>query len=377
VHGPSPSTRYPGGVIEAQDMRALRAELVSAGVFRHHEAASWGKLFLLLAGLALCLVGIATWGWWAALGLVPVAAVLTTTAAMLGHEGSHRSFSASPLRNQILNYVTFPLLAGLGALYWRHKHDGLHHGHPNVVGDDPDVDLWPMVTTREAHEASPALLRWWQRRFQGLAFWPLTTMMPTVMRIPSVTFLARYPRRHGVTAGWIADVACLVAHYALWLVVPSLVWGVLPALALYASLWGLVGVLLALIFAPAHIGLPVLRDQHRDWLHQLETTRNLQTPPWLSWFFIGLDYQIEHHLFPRIPHQEMARASAIVSAWAARVGAPYRRIAYGAALVDVTRFIDGAWNVGAAERDAVRAAAANFAGDACAVAGAAAPAAAI
>ena len=336
-------------------MKGLRTELTAAGVFRHHEAASWAKLGLLLTGLAGCLVGIAAGGLVPALVLVPAAAVFSVTAAMLGHEGSHRSFSASPGRNQLLLHIAFPLLSGLGAQYWRHKHDGLHHGHPNVLGSDPDVGLWPMASCREEHERASPLLRWWQRRWQGAAFWPLTTMMPVVMRIPSVMHLVH--RRRKADAAWFADAACLVLHYTLWLVIPSLVWGPLPAIGVYMGIWSLVGVMLALIFAPAHLGLPLVGNQHNDWLHQLETTRNLKVPRWLSWFFVGLEYQIEHHLFPRISHQEMARASAIVEAWCRRVGAPYRRIGYGAALVDVTRFIARAWDAPVQDRDELRQAA--------------------
>jgi fatty acid desaturase len=340
-------------VIDPRETRALRAELVAAGVFRHHEAASWAKLCLLLGGLGACLTAIATHGGWLAVGLIPVAAICATTAAMLGHEGSHRSFSASPWRNQLLLHLTFPLLSGLGALYWRHKHDGLHHGHPNVRGGDPDVDLWPMVTCREDHlRASRRLQRF--QRIQGLAFWPMTALMPVVMRIPSVQHLARRRRERGVDAAWLADAGCLALHYTLWLIVPSLVWGPLPAIGVYMGIWSGVGVLLALIFAPAHLGLPIVHDQHHDWRHQLETTRNLRTPRWLSWFFVGLDYQIEHHLFPRIPHQEMPRAGAIVEAWCRRIGAPYRRIGYGAAIVDVTHFVATAWDVPAQTRDDLR-----------------------
>jgi len=334
--------------IESRHIQSLRAELESAGVYRHHEAASWAKLVLLLtiSGALLAGVVILPWAW--SLLLVPAAAVSTATAAMIGHEGAHRSFSSSPWRNELMLHLTFPLLAGLGATYWKHKHNRLHHGHPNVVGGDPDIDIWPMASCLGDHEQSGAARRWFQRNLQGVAFWPLTTLMPTVMRIPSVTHLVRAAREGRVGAAWLADATCLIAHYGLWLVVPAILWGVVPALLLYAALWGLVGVLLGLVFAPAHMGLPVVTDQHNDWLHQLETTRNLRMPRWLSWFFVGLDYQIEHHLLPRIPHQNMPRASVIVAAWCARTGVPYQQIGYGEAVASVTRFVAGAWAAPAA-----------------------------
>jgi fatty acid desaturase len=326
---------------------ALRIELAAAGVFEHHELRSWGKLAGLLATIAGGLWAIATVSGWLAIPLVPVLAVACTSTAMFGHEGSHRSFSASPTRNALLAYFAFPLFAGLSALYWREKHDRLHHGHPNVEGVDPDIRPFPFVSSRGDHEAASPGLRWFQRHLQRWAFWPMSTLMAIGMRRSSILYVARYPRR-GREAGWWLDVACLTAHYVGWLLIPSLVWGVWPTLALYAALWGGVGVCLALVFAPAHMGLPVTRGQHHDWIHQLETTRNLALPGVVSFFFIGLDRQVEHHLFPKIPHPNLPRAAAITAAWCAREGVPYQSEPYLVALADAARFIATAW-----QRDAV------------------------
>src|SRR5512140_1676093 len=110
------------------ELGSLRAELRAAHLFEHRELRSWLKLAVLLTGVAVCLVTMATFGGWLALALVPVAGVLCTSISMMGHEGSHRSFSASPVRNQIMVHLTFPLFSGLGTLYWHNKHDVLHHG---------------------------------------------------------------------------------------------------------------------------------------------------------------------------------------------------------------------------------------------------------
>src|ERR1051325_397201 len=111
-------------------MKQLRTELQEAGVFRHHALAGGGKAALLLAGTAVCLAGTILGPLWLGFILIPFASLFATTAAMFGHEGRHRSFSASPRRNAILNYITFPLLTGLGATFWKNKHDVGHHGHP-------------------------------------------------------------------------------------------------------------------------------------------------------------------------------------------------------------------------------------------------------
>ncbi len=329
------------------ELGALRSELRLAGVFEHHEARSWLKLGVLATVVAACLVSIYLFGWVAAIPAIPVAAVFCTSIAMLGHEGSHKSFSASPFRNALLTFLAFPLFSGLGSLYWRQKHDQLHHGHPNVEGVDPDVKPFPFASSRGDHEKCGPRERWFQRTFQAWAFWPMSLLMALGMRRSSIVFLAKYPKKHGFTRTWIIEVACLTAHYTLWAIVPSIIWGPLVGIGLYSAIWALVGVCLALIFAPAHIGLPIMSEQNHDWLHQLETTRDLEMPRFVSFFFIGLDYQAEHHLFPKIPHHNLPLAARLTAEWCTRHGLVYLSTPYLDALADSARFMARAW-----ERDA-------------------------
>lgn len=337
------------------DLGSLRAELRAAGVFEHRELRSWLKLAFLFGVVAACLVGIALGGWTAALILVPVAAVFSTSAAMLGHEGSHRSFSRSPRRNAFVAYLAFPLFSGLSALYWRDKHDRLHHGHPNVESVDPDLRPWPFASSRGDHERGGAGLRWFQRHFQSWAFWPMSTLMALGMRRSSLMHLLQYPRRRGRDRAWWTEVVCQTVHYTCWLVIPSLIWGPLAAFLVYSTMWALVGVFLALVFAPAHIGLPIVTEQNNDWLHQLETTRNLELPRVVSFLFIGLDHQVEHHLFPKIPHRNLPLAAKITRAWCERHGIVHMTVPYLDALADAARFMARAWSREASEPVEVRA----------------------
>jgi fatty acid desaturase len=343
MHGSSKELGYPPAVVTKEEMRRLRSELKAAAVFEHRELAGWIKLALMLCLTALCYASIVhgpTWTWL----LVPLGALAATTATLLGHEGSHSSFSASSRHNQVLSYVTLPLFAGISALYWKNKHNNLHHGHPNVVGQDPDIELWPAAMSHADYERAGPAQRWFQRHVQGYVFWPAATLLPTVMRGPSYSYLWRQLRTRPSSAA-LLDAVCLVGHYALWVVVPALLVGPLLACALYLSIWAVVGVLLALIFSPAHLGLPLYVDQHHSWRHQLETTRNFRIPRLLSYFYVGLDYQIEHHIFPQIGHANLPRASAIMKRWCGEVGLPYHEVGYGEAIASVTTFMHNAWRV--------------------------------
>ncbi|MEO8698472.1 MAG: acyl-CoA desaturase [Kofleriaceae bacterium] len=337
------------------ELGTLRNELRAAGLFEHREIRSWLKLGVLLGTTALCLTAMIVLGPWAALPAIPIAAVMCTSTAMLGHEGSHRSFSKSPFRNALLVYIAFPLFSGLGALYWHNKHDRLHHGHPNVEGKDPDIKPFPFVSSRGDHEQCGSGERWFQRNFQRWLFWPMSTLMALGMRRSSILYLARYPKEHGFSRAWFIEAGCMIAHYGGWLVLPSLIWGPLVTLAVYAAIWGIVGVLLALVFAPAHIGLPIMEQQNHDWLHQVETTRNLELPRFISYFFIGLDYQVEHHIFPKIPHQNLPCAAAITAAWCKRHQVPYLSVPYMFALKDSAQFMASAWAHDAVDPIEVRA----------------------
>lgn len=344
-------------------MKQLRFELGAARVFEHREFAGWLKFVLMVAILLLCVAGAARAGAWAWPLLVPVAAIATTVGTLMGHEASHGSFSSRRVSNRLLSHLSLSVLAGMGWLYWKHKHDGLHHGHPNVVAKDPDVEIWPMAMSRAEYERAAPLQQWFQRNLQAYLFWPATLAMAITMRTPSYVYVVSRLRAGGSSrVAWV-DAGCLVAHYTLWLVVPAFVWGPLPAFAFYVSLWALVGVILAAIFAPAHMGLPIMVDQHVGWRHQLETTRNFRAPRWLSFVYVGLDYQIEHHIFPLIPHQNLPRASAVVRRWCAERGLPYREVGVVEGLQSVTAFLRDAWQIDASStrQPATRSPAAPFA----------------
>ncbi|HTL35056.1 MAG TPA: acyl-CoA desaturase, partial [Kofleriaceae bacterium] len=312
-----------------------------AGVFEHRELRSWCKLAVLLGVVFGSLAALAYLGAWSAWFLIPIASVFATAAAMLGHEGSHRSFSASPARNALLVYLVFPLFSGLGALYWKNKHDREHHAHPNVEGVDPDIKPFPFVSSRGDHEGSGPKARWFQRNCQSWLFWPMSTLMAIGMRRSSILYLARYPKKH--ERAWRIELACVIGHYTGWIVIPCILWGP-AAFLLYVLLWAGVGVCLALVFAPAHMGLPIMRERNHEWQHQLETTRNLELPRFVSFFFVGLDYQVEHHLFPKIPHQNLPKAARITRAWCKQNGVTYKSEPYLSALADARRFMRDAWD---------------------------------
>ena len=338
------STALP---IEAK--KALRRELEAAGVFERTPLASLGLLLAMLAGLGATFAAAAALGGVAWFALIPVAAVFTTVAAMLGHEGGHRSFSSERWKNEALLTVTFPLLAGFSSAYWTYKHNILHHGHPNDVDLDPDVGLWPMTSNRRDHLRAGAARRWFQRHLQGWFFWPMTTLIHAAMRGAALGFMFDKWKRGPRSSLLVLDTVAIALHLVLWIALPATVYGLGWTLLFYAAFWSVVSFYLGTIFAPAHMGLALTDAATAEgadgWVLQLHTTRNIRLPRALSWMYVGLDYQIEHHLFPLMPHQHSAKAGPIVRAWAERHGLPYREVGFLEGYRDVKRFMDGAWDV--------------------------------
>ncbi|MFO0744524.1 MAG: acyl-CoA desaturase [Myxococcota bacterium] len=334
-------------------MKELKQELVAAGVFERREGATWAKLALLLGVTAALLVVHTQLPLWGTVLLLPVTAFFLSAAAMIGHEGGHRSFSKSAFRCELLYHVLFPLIGGLGAINWKDKHNVRHHGHPNIVGVDDDMELWPLAHIEEAHLAAGPARRWVQRHFQAWLWWPMTSLFSWSIKVDNVTVAIRHARRHGIDKAWLLDVGLQVLHYVLWLVIPSLVWGFWPAFGFYLGLFGLLSVMLALVFTTGHMGLPIRHDHQDPLVLQMETTRDLALPKWLSFFFMGLDYQIEHHLFPKIAHGHLPAAAVITRRWAEKRNLPYERLPYLAAVAAVTRYVGNAWRVPAVARGAV------------------------
>jgi len=295
----------------------------------------------IVAGLFTAIVAAPLW---ASVLLIPMAGALCAVAAMIGHEGSHRGLSKTPWRNRLMYNLTFPGIGGVSGLYWHWKHDVQHHAYPNVADVDPDIQLWPMAASAVEYRRSGPRRQWLQRNHQGLFFWPLCGMLLWSMRGSALAFLYRYAREKGMDKAWRTDVAFVTLHYLGWVVIPTMFFGPI-AIALYFAVWTVGGLALSLVFAPAHIGMPVITKADDVWRLQFETTRNLVMPRWLSYFFIGLDYQIEHHLFPKLPHQNLPQAAEITKAWAKRNGLPYHEIGYWDGVKDVTRHMARCWSL--------------------------------
>jgi fatty acid desaturase len=290
---------------------------------------------LLAAGwAAFVLVGDS---WWQ-LAVAAFLAVVFTQAGFLGHDAGHRQISRSARANYVLGVLHGNLAIGLSYGWWVAKHNR-HHAHPNTVDADPDIMLNALAFTGAQVRTSRAAVRL-VYRYQAYLFFPLLLLEGFSLHVASIRALASRASRH---RPW--ETALLAVHVAGYLTVVLLVLSPVRAVVFILVQQGLFGLYLGSSFAPNHKGMPVLQAADRtDFLRrQVLTSRNVRGG-WLTDFALGgLNYQIEHHLFPSMPRPNLRRSQALVREFCRQRGLPYCQSSLVGSYAQALRYLN---NVG-------------------------------
>ena len=268
-------------------------------------AAGWG---------AFVLVGNS---WWQ-LAVAAFLAVIFTQIGFLGHDAGHRQISGSRRASYVLGLVLGNLGIGLSYGWWVDKHNR-HHAHPNQEGADPDIAIGALAFTAAQARASRGVARL-AFRYQAYLFFPLLLGEAVSLHIASVQALARRTGRH---RSW--ERALIAAHGAGYLTAVFLVLSPVKAMVFILVQQGLFGLYLGCSFAPNHKGMPILDATGRsDFLRrQVLTSRNVHGGRLTDLALGGLNYQIEHHLFPSMPRPNLRRAQTLIAAFCQQQGLPY------------------------------------------------------
>ncbi|HZQ49449.1 MAG TPA: acyl-CoA desaturase [Candidatus Dormibacteraeota bacterium] len=250
-----------------------------------------------------------------------VAAVLGVVSGQLGfqlHDSGHRQMFPSRRLNTVVGIVTGNGLLGMSHGWWVDKHNR-HHGNPNHVDLDPDIDIGVIAYSEEQAVAKRGLSRWIVSH-QAVLFFPLLFGLAWTMHVSSVKFLLGTKEK----LRWV-EVAALCAHafaFPALLVVMLGPWRALLVIVIQKCVGGFY---LASVFAPNHKGMPQIEaGEELDFLRsQVLTSRNVRSNPMTDLLYGSLNYQIEHHLFPTMPRCNIRRAHTIVRDYCAEVGVPY------------------------------------------------------
>jgi fatty acid desaturase len=210
------------------------------------------------------------------------------------------------------------LLLGMSYAWWVQKHDA-HHSNPNQLHHDPDVEILFLAFDEDQAREKRGIARFFVK-YQAFFFFPLLLFQAFSLRYGSIDWLVRRRFKHR-----ILEAGLIVAHFALFL---TLVFYCLPGWAGVAFLaihQGFMGLYLGSVFAPNHKGMPVVKsDCQLDYLHQqVLTARNVKGHPLIDFWYGGLNYQIEHHLFPNMPRNLLRKAQPLVKEFCRRHGIAY------------------------------------------------------
>jgi fatty acid desaturase len=271
--------------------------------------------------------------WYQLLAAVYLAAIFGQLG-FLGHEAGHRQIFRSRRANDAAGLVIGDLLIGLSYGWWTGKHSR-HHAHPNHEGRDPDIGI-PVIAFTAGQAAGRRGLRRLLARYQAYLFFPMLLLEAVSMHVISCGAVLHGTGRPGRRA---LEAGLLLAHFAGYLTVVALVMSPAQAITFIVVQQGLLGVYLGGAFAPNHKGMPVLGEQDNlDFLRrQVLTSRNVSGGPLVETLLGGLNYQIEHHLFPSMPRPSLRRCRPLVRAFCAQHELPYHELKLVASYAQVLR----------------------------------------
>lgn len=291
-----------------------------------------------LVGAAVIMYGSLVFLKMDALPALLTCALLGFTFASIGfsvmHDANHGSYSTRPKLNDMLGLSANAL--GASSFFWKQKHNIIHHTYTNVDGIDDDIAKSPIIRQCETQKWVPA------HKIQHLYLVPVYALS-SIFWIFVMDFTKYFTRRIYTTEAWkmtlknhIIFWSTKVAYLIFYIAIPITVWGFGPWLVGFFVLHAVMGLTLSLVFQLAHvventefenIALDETKHVETAWAeHQLKTTSNFAMGnKVVSWFVGGLNYQIEHHLFPRVSHVHYPAISKIVMQKCAEYNLPYNK----------------------------------------------------
>lgn len=320
----------PGAAVEAgpastrargSDYAQLLRQIQRAGLLDRRPAYYVTKIAitaaLLIAGWS---VFVAVGDSWWQLAVAAFLAFVFTQVGFIGHDAGHRQIFRSRRTNYLLGLVHGNLAIGLSYGWWVDKHTR-HHAHPNQEGKDPDIAAGAVVFTDGQAHATRGPVRFIARH-QRYLFFPLLMLEGIQLHVASVRALADRRLRHRT---W--ETLLLGMHAGGYLAAVFLVLPPVKAVVFIVVHQALFGVYLGSSFAPNHKGMPILtRDDEADFLRrQVLTSRNVRGGVLVDFMLGGLNYQIEHHLFPSMPRPNLRRSQPLVKDFCDQRGVAYHQ----------------------------------------------------
>jgi len=316
---PSKDNGAPQVSGESGEFRKLRRLIRRHGLMDRQPAYYTFKIAISLTLLAGSIAFLVTVGnLWLQLLNAAFMGFAFSQISFLGHDAGHYQIARSARGNEMVGlFVTF--LIAMDLSWWVEKHNR-HHANPNQLGLDDDIEVSVLAFTEEQALGKPGYLKPIVR-FQAFFFYPILFLSSLSLRFGGVYYLlfkgkAKYPLTEPLL------IACHAVAYFLALYLFLGLWQGALFLLIHQSV---AGFFMGATFAPNHKGMPVLdRDSDLDFLRkQIITSRNVRRHPVTDLVYGGLNYQIEHHLFPSMPRNNLGKAQVLVKEFCRRNAISY------------------------------------------------------
>ncbi len=300
---------------------ALTRQVQEAGLLRRAYGYYWTKLIALTAlgvGLAVAFVLIGD-TWWQLVTAVALA-LLMTQIAFLGHDAAHRQIFVSGKWNEWVSLIVINLFVGMGSGWWQRKHTK-HHAAPNTLHKDPDIDPGVLAFTGHAVEQRKSPLTRWLATKQGYFFYPLLLLEGVNLHVQGIR---RAVSKQRLKHRWV-ELGFIAFRLVTFVALVFLVLSPGKAFAFIGVQLAVFGLYMGLSFAPNHIGMPIVpADVKIDFLRrQVLMSRNISGGRAVDTFMGGLNFQVEHHLFPSMARPNLRRVAPMVRQYCQELGVRY------------------------------------------------------
>ena len=232
-----------------------------------------------------------------------------TQIGFIGHDAGHRQIFHSMRNNEIVGLIITFLLAS-DRSWWIDKHNR-HHNNPNHVDLDPDIDIPVIAFTPEQARAKRGLYKFIIKH-QAYFYFPILSLEGIGLRLAGLQYMAKMKVKYPVLETLLMASHFLVYFGMLFYLLQP--WHAVLFIVVHQMFFGLY---VGSVFAPNHKGMPMIDDDSQlDFVRrQVLTSRNIKSHPLTDFWYGGLNYQNEHHLFPSMPRNNLKKSQSIVKAF--------------------------------------------------------------
>jgi fatty acid desaturase len=325
----------PRDVASENAFAELRQQIKEAGLLDRQLSYYTLKIAFTLSLVAISISLFFVIGnFWVLLAVnAPFMAFALGQVGFISHDSGHRQIFTRVRGNEIIA-LTCSFLMGLSRTWWIEKHNR-HHRNPNQLDMDPDIEIAVLAFSEEQALAKSGIFRSIVKR-QAQLFLPVLFFQAYALRLASIQYMLKNRIRYPVL-----EPLSMLIHPAVYLGVLFYFLNPWQAVVFLLVNQALLGVYLASVFAPNHKGMLVLdKNTGLDFLRrQVLTARNVKGHPLVDFWYGGLNYQIEHHLFPRMPRNNLGKAQRLVKRFCAERGIRYHEVGMLRSYQEIIEFL--------------------------------------